>query len=100
MPAFGSARWSLGRMKSESEVLKASRVFRLPNKTSCPTKISKTAALRFPAYSAESHMKLPQTECNYRGQAVYEAVVTEDFGGDTVGVDDSTRAADAQGWFP
>jgi hypothetical protein len=30
--------------------------------------------LRFPAYSAESSVNLPQTACYYRGQAVYEAV--------------------------
>jgi hypothetical protein len=28
----------------------------------------------FPAYSAESSVKLPQTACKYRRQAVYEVV--------------------------
>jgi hypothetical protein len=31
---------------------------------------------RFPAYSAVSNVKTPQTACKYREQAVYEVVLT------------------------
>jgi leucyl aminopeptidase len=41
---------------------------------------SKITDFRFPAYSATSSVKLPQTARKHRGQAAYEAVLIVDLG--------------------
>jgi hypothetical protein len=47
MPAFGSAGWSLGRMKSESEMLQASCVFPFAQQNRLPDENLKYTAPRF-----------------------------------------------------
>jgi hypothetical protein len=78
MTAFRSSGWSLGRMKSESEMLQASCVFPFAQQNRLPDENLKYNARWFPAYSAVSSVKIPQTARKYRGQAVHEVDVIGD----------------------